>query len=177
MAQLTTDQLRAEFIGELVGPGDPQYDVLRRVHNGAVDRRPALIARCTGPGDVIAAVNHARDHGLEIAVYGGGHGVRGHAVCDDGMVIDLRPMKRIDIDPPRQRARVQAGATWREFDAAAQAHGLAITGGRVSSTGVAGFTLGSGSGWLERKLGLAADSLLSAEIILADGSLVTASER
>jgi FAD/FMN-containing dehydrogenase len=177
MGQLATDRLQTEFSGELVRPDDPQYDALRRVFNGAVDRHPALIARCTGRRDVIAAVNHARDHGLEIAVYGGGHGVRGHAVCDGGLVIDLRPMKRIRIEAARRRAQVQAGATWGEFDAAAQAHGLAITGGRVSSTGVSGFTLGSGSGWLERKLGLAADSLISAELILADGSLVTVSER
>ncbi len=177
MAQLTSNRLRAEFAGELVEPGDPRYDDLRRVFNGAVDRRPALIARCTGRRDVIAAVNHARANGLEIAVHGGGHGVRGHATCDDGVMIDLRPMRRIDVDPWRRRARVQAGATWRDFDAAAQAHALAVTGGRVSSTGVSGFTLGSGSGWLERKLGLAADSLICAEVILADGSLVTVSER
>jgi FAD/FMN-containing dehydrogenase len=177
MAQLATDRLQTEFSGELIRPDDPQYDALRQVFNAAVDRHPALIARCTGRRDVIAAVNHAREHGLEIAVYGGGHGVRGHAVCDDGMVIDLRPMKRIRIDAARRRAQVQAGATWRDFDSAAQAHGLAITGGRVSTTGVSGFTLGSGSGWLERKLGLAADSLISAEVILADGSLATVSER
>jgi FAD/FMN-containing dehydrogenase len=176
MAQLTTDWLRAEFVGELVRPGDPRYDALRRVFNGAIDRRPALIARCAGAQDVIAAVEHARDHGLDVAVHGGGHGVRGHAVCDDGVMIDLRPMNQIEIDTGRRRARVQAGVTWRELDAATQANGLALTGGRVSSTGVAGFTLGSGSGWLERKLGLAADSLLSAQVVLADGSLVTASE-
>ncbi len=126
---------------------------------------------------MIAAVDHARDHDLEIAVYRGGHGVRGHAVCDGGMVIDLRPMNRIGIDASRRRARVQAGATWLEFDAAAQAYGLAVTGGRVSSTGVSGFTLGSGSGWPERKLGLTADRLISAEMILADGPLVTVFER
>ena len=176
MAQVTSDRLQVDFAGELVRPGDPQYDALRRVFNGAVDRRPALIARCTGPGDVIAAVNHARDRGLEIAVHGGGHGVRGHAVCDGGVMVDLRPMNGIAIDAEHRRARVQAGVTWRELDAATQADGLAVTGGRVSSTGVAGFTLGSGSGWLERKLGLAADNLLSAEVVLADGSLVTASE-
>jgi len=158
MAQVTTDRLQAEFEGELVEPRDPQYDMLRRVFNGAVDRHPALIARCAGPEDVIAAVNHARDRGLEIAVHGGGHGVRGHATCDDGVMIDLRPMKDIEIDSARRRARVQAGVTWRELDEATQAEGLAVTGGRVSSTGVAGFTLGSGSGWLERKLGLAADN-------------------
>jgi FAD/FMN-containing dehydrogenase len=177
MAQVMTDRFRVEFGGELVQPGDPRYDMLRRVFNGAVDRHPALIARCTGPEDVIAAVDYARDHGLEIAVHGGGHGVRGHATCNAGVMIDLRPMKAVDIDAARRRVRVQGGLTWREFDAATQAEGLAVTGGRVSSTGVAGFTLGSGSGWLERKLGLAADNLLSAEVVLADGSLVNASER
>ena len=177
MAQVATDRLQAEFVGELVHPGDPYYDMLRRVYNGAVDRHPALIARCTGPDDVIAAVDHAREHGFEIAVHGGGHGVRGHATCDAGVMIDLRPMKAIEIDATRRRARVQAGVTWRELDAATQTEGLAVTGGRVSSTGVAGFTLGSGSGWLERKLGLAADNLLSADVVLADGSLVTVSER
>jgi FAD/FMN-containing dehydrogenase len=177
MMQLATDRLQGEFAGELVMPGDPAYDAQRRVFNGAVDRYPALIARCTGGRDVIAAVNHGRDHGLEIAVHGGGHGVRGHATCDDGLMIDLRPMTQIEIDAALRRARVQAGVTWRELDAATQRFGLAVTGGRVSSTGVAGFTLGSGSGWLERKLGVAADSMLSAQVVLADGSLVTASER
>jgi FAD/FMN-containing dehydrogenase len=177
MTQVMTDRLRADFVGELVEPGDTHYDTLRQVYNGAVDRYPALIARCTGTGDVVAAVNHARDHDLEIAVHGGGHGVRGHATCDDGMMIDLRPMKAVEIDVTGRRCRVQAGVTWRELDAATQGEGLAVTGGRVSSTGVAGFTLGSGSGWLERKLGLAADNLLSAEVVLADGSVVIASER
>lgn len=115
MAQVATGGLHGEFIGELIQPGDPQYDTLRQVFNGSVDRHPALIARCTRPEDVIAAVNYARDHGLEIAVHGGGHGVRGHATCDGGVMVDLRPMKGIEIDAARRRARVQAGVTWREL--------------------------------------------------------------
>lgn len=109
MAQLTTDRLRTEFVGALIQRGDPEYDALRRVYNGAVDRRPALIARCTGPGDVIAAVNHARERALDIAVHGGGHGVRGHAVCDDGLMVDLRPMNGIAIDARRRRPRCRPG--------------------------------------------------------------------
>jgi FAD/FMN-containing dehydrogenase len=175
MAQATIEGLQGEFAGELVSPGQPRYDSERQIFNGAIDQRPAVIARCAGPQDVIAAVDHGREQGLEIAVHGGGHGVRGHAVCDGGVMIDLRAMNAVEVDAQRRRARVQAGATWRDVDAATQAHGLAVTGGRVSSTGVAGLTLGSGSGWLERKLGLSADNLISAEVVLADGSLVTAS--
>lgn len=176
MTQVEVGRLQEEFAGELVQPGDPKYESLRRVFNGSIDRRPAVIARCTSASDVAAAVNHGRREELPIAVHGGGHGVAGHAVCDDGVMVDLRPMKAIEIDPERWRARAQAGLTWGEFDTATQASGLAVTGGRMSTTGIAGFTLGSGSGWLERKLGLAADNLISAEVVLADGSLVRASE-
>jgi len=168
--------LMDSLAGDVVRPGDADYDSLRAVFNGMIDRRPAAIARCTGVGDVVSAVEYAGEHGLPLAVYGGGHGVTGHAVCDDGLVIDLRPMKDVQIDETGAVARAEAGLTWGELDATTQAHGLAVTGGRVSTTGVAGLTLGSGSGWLERKLGLTADNLLSAEVVLADGSLVTASE-
>ncbi len=176
MTGTAIDRLQDEFTGELVPPSDPEYDSLRRVFNGMIDRRPAVVARCGRPADVSVAVNHARDHGMPISVHGGGHGVSGHAVCDEGVMIDLRPMKKIDIDADRRIARAQGGLTWGDFDAATQEHGLAVTGGRMSTTGVAGFTLGSGSGWLERKLGLAADNLVSAQVVLADGSVVTASE-
>jgi len=176
MTGVAVDRLKVSFAGEVVRPDDAEYDALRAVFNGMIDRRPAAIARCAGVGDVVTAVNHARERGLPIAVYGGGHGVTGHAVCDDGLVVDLRPMKDIQIDQDSAAARVGPGLTWGELDAATQAYGLAVTGGRVSSTGVAGLTLGSGSGWLERKLGLTADNLLSAEVVLADGSLLTASE-
>jgi len=177
MTGVMTDRLKEEFAGELIRPSDAEYDSLRRIYNGMIDRRPAVIWRCTSAADVIAAVNYGRGNGMDIAVHGGGHGVSGHAVCDHGLMIDLRPMKGIEIDIERRRACVQSGLTWAEFDAATQRHGLAVTGGRLSTTGIAGLTLGSGSGWLERKLGVTADSLLSVEVVLADGSLVTASER
>jgi FAD/FMN-containing dehydrogenase len=176
MTGVAVDRLKEEFVGELAAPGDQEYDSLRRVFNGMIDRRPAVIARSTSTADVVAAVNYGREHGLPIAVHGGGHGVAGHAVCDGGVMIDLRPMQAIEIDPRRRTARAQAGLRWREFDAATQEHGLAVTGGRMSTTGIAGFTLGSGSGWLERKFGLSADNLLSAEVVLANGDVVNASE-
>lgn len=177
MDQRIARELEETFRGDLVGPNEADYDSLRRVFNGMIDRRPALIARPSGPADVIAAVGHAREHGLEISVHGGGHGVAGHAVTEGGLMVDLRAMKGVKIDPERRIVHAQAGLTWGELDQETQAFGLAVTGGRMSTTGVAGFTLGSGSGWLERKLGLAADNLISADVVLADGRLVTASER
>src|SRR5436190_6150879 len=170
------EELAGNFGGELLQSHDAGYDLARAIFNGMIDRRPAVIARCTGVADVIAAVNFARDNDLVIAVKGGGHGVPGYSVCDDGVMIDLAPMKGIWIDPERKVARAQAGLTWGEFDRETQQFGLAVTGGRVPSTGVSGLTLGSGAGWIERKLGLTADSLLSADVVLADGSFVTASE-
>jgi FAD/FMN-containing dehydrogenase len=164
------------FGGEVVRPGDARYDELRKVFNGMIDRRPALIARCRDVADVQAAVNHACANDLAIAVYGGGHGVTGHAVCDDGIVIDLRDLDHVVVDPAARTARVGGGANWGTVDAATQAHGLAVTGGRHPTTGVAGLALGSGSGWLERKFGLTCDSLLSCEVVLASGEVVTASE-
>ncbi|MFC5994824.1 FAD-binding oxidoreductase [Pseudonocardia hispaniensis] len=158
-----------------VHPGDPDYDELRTVFSSMVDKRPAVIARCSTPQDVASALNHGRDRGLEIAVRAGGHSAAGMSLCDGGLVIDVRPMKQIVIDPERRTARVGAGCTWSEVDRAGQAHGLATTGGRVSSTGVAGLTLGGGSGWLERQHGLACDNLIAVELVCADGSLVTAS--
>jgi FAD/FMN-containing dehydrogenase len=163
------------FAGELLAPGDPGYDDARALHNAAVDRRPALIARCAGPHDVTAALRHARRLGLAVTVRGGGHAAGGFALADGALAIDLSAMRAVSVDPVRRTARVQGGATWRELDAAAQAHGLAVTGARMPSVGVAGFTLGSGSGWLERKLGLAADSLRSARLVTAGGDVVTAS--
>ncbi len=177
MQQTSIEERKQTLAGEVVRPGAPGYDELRRVFNGMIDRRPELIVRCRGVAEVVAAVEHARERGLPVSVHGGGHGVSGHAVCDGGVMIDLRPMKGVEVDPEGRLVRAQAGLTWGELDAATQQHGLAVTGGRMSTTGVAGFTLGSGSGWLERKLGLAADNLVSAEVVLADGSVVTASER
>jgi FAD/FMN-containing dehydrogenase len=167
---------REGFAGEIVTPGDPGYDELRSGFNGMFDRRPALIARCGSSADVAAAVGFAREQGLPVSVYGGGHGVTGKAVCDDGVMIDLRPLKSIEIDPEARTCRVGAGLTWGELDAATQEHGLAVTGGRHPTTGVGGLTLGAGSGWIERKCGYTVDNLLGAEIVTADGQVLTTSE-
>ena len=166
----------AGFGGEVVDRGHPRYDELRAVFNGMIDRRPALIARCGDAADVSAAVRFARDRDLPVSVYGGGHNVTGNAVCDDGVTIDLRPMKGIEVDPEARTCRAEAGLTWGELDAATQEHGLAVTGGRVSTTGLGGLALGGGSGWIERACGYTVDNLLSVEIVTADGEIVTASE-
>jgi FAD/FMN-containing dehydrogenase len=168
-------QLKSRFRGELIFPNDQQYDTARAVFNATIDRRPALIARCASPDDVILAVNFAREENLLVAVRGTGHNVAGFAVCDDGLVIDLSPMKAITVDPQARTVRAQGGCNWGEVNDALQPHGLAATGGFVSVTGVSGLTLGGGLGWLVRKHGLALDNLLSAELVLADGRLVTAS--
>jgi len=169
-------ELSAGFGGQLVQPGDPDYDQARAVFNGMIDRRPALIARCAGDADVVAAVKFARAQELLVAVRAGGHSVPGYGVCDDGIVIDVAPMKGIWVDASAGVARAQSGLTWGEFDRETQVHGLATTGGRRTSTGVAGQTLGSGSGWLERKLGLTCDNLLAAKLVTADGEVVRADE-
>jgi FAD/FMN-containing dehydrogenase len=165
----------ARFTGTLIGPDDDGYDAARKVQNEMIDRRPALIAVCHSIPDVAAALAYARAEGLEVAVRAGGHAAPGFGTTDDGLLIDLSPLKGIHVDPVRRIAWVQPGVLWGELDAATQEHGLAVTGGRVSSTGVAGFTLGSGSGWLERKMGLAADNLRAARVLTADGTFVTAS--
>src|SRR5256714_10534979 len=172
----TIPVIRGRFTGELLEPGDDGYNEARTVFNAMIDRRPRLIVRCSGAADVVAGVLLARETGLPLAVRGGGHGVNGHAVCDDGIMLDLSPLKRIDVDPEARVARAQAGVNWGEFDAATQAHGLATTGGRVTTTGIAGLTLGAGSGWLERMFGYTAHNLLAAEIVTADGRLLRASE-
>jgi FAD/FMN-containing dehydrogenase len=174
--QAVLERFRPEFSGEVVCPGDPGYDDTRTLFNAMVDKHPALIARCRSAADVAAAVNLAREEGLELAVRSGGHSVAGMSSTHRGLVIDLRPMNDVVIDPTLRVARVGAGATWGDFDAAAQEFGLATTGGRVSTTGVSGLTLGGGSGWLERKHGLACDSLVRAEVVTADARVVTASE-
>ena len=177
IASSTVQQLRSRFRGELLTPSDSGYDTARKVFNGAIDRRPALIARCSGPDDVIQAVNFAREENLLVSVRGTGHNVAGYAVCDDGLVIDLSPMKGIEVDAAGRTVRVEGGCTWGEVNDALQPHGLAATGGFVSVTGVSGLTLGGGLGWLVRKHGLALDNLLSARVVLADGRVVTASAR
>ncbi|MDB5539683.1 MAG: linked oxidase-like protein [Devosia sp.] len=164
------------FMGTLMHPDHAGYDDARRVYNGMIDRKPALIARCNSADDVVLAVGLARRLDLPLSVYGGGHAVTGTAVCDDGICVDLRGMKSIDIDPVAQTCRVEAGANWGEFDAATAAHGLVMTGGRNPGTGVAGLTVGSGSGWLERKFGYVCDNLIKAEVVVADGRKVIASE-
>jgi FAD/FMN-containing dehydrogenase len=167
----------ATFEGELVRPGDEAYDEARRVWNGAIDRRPALIARCTSAADVAAALRHARERDLPVAVRGGGHGVAGLSVCDDGVVIDLSPMKRIVVDPEAGTARAGGGVLWGELDAATQAHGLATVGGIVTHTGIAGLTLGGGIGWLMRRYGATVDNLLGAEMVTVEGEVVRAGEQ
>ena len=169
-------ELAPDFRGELLRPGDGGYDAARRVWNGMIDRRPGLIARCTGVGDVQAAIRVAREQRLLVAVRGGGHNVAGNAVCDDGLVIDLSPLKGIFVDPSSRTARVQGGVTLGELDRETQRFGLATTGGLISTTGVAGLTLGGGLGWLARKFGTACDNLLSAQVVTPAGEIVTASE-
>ena len=174
--QASIVDLSARFLGVLLRPDQSGYDEVRRVHNGMIDRRPALIAGCVGNADIVDAVNFARTHGLELAVRGGGHNVAGRAVCDDGLMLDMSLMKGIHVDPVRRTARAQGGVTWREFNRETQAHGLATTGGVISTTGIAGLTLGGGLGWLMAKHGLAMDNLVSAEVVTASGDIVRASK-
>lgn len=169
-------ELRGRFRGELLRGGDPGYDAARSVWNGMIDHRPALIARCTGTADVVAAVNFGRERGMRISVRSGGHGVGGQSVADGGLMIDLSRMRAVLVDPEAQIARVQGGALFGDLDHETQAHGLAVTGGHVSHTGIGGFATGGGVGWLARKYGLTSDNLLSAEVVTADGRIVTASE-
>ena len=172
----TADVLRDGFSGDVLRPAQSGYEEARRGFNKMIDRRPALIARCTSTADVAAAVSAAREHGLVVAVRGGGHSFSGLSTCDDGMVIDLRGLKSITVDPQSRTARAGGGVLWGEFDAATQAHGLHIPGGRVTTTGLGSFTTGGGYGWTSSKYGLACDNLISAEVVLADGSVVRASE-
>ena len=169
-------ELRQACRGELVVRGDPGYDEVRQVWNGSIDRRPAAILRCAGVADVQAGVRYAAEHGLLLAVRAGGHNIAGLGTCDDGLVLDLRPMQGVRVEPAGRRARTQTGVVWGTFDHETQAFGLATTGGVMSTTGVAGFTLGGGIGWLMRRHGAACDNLVSADLVTADGRLVTASE-
>ncbi len=161
---------------QVLRPDDAGYDDARRIHNGLIDKRPSLIARCRTSTDVAAAVARGRKEALEISVRGGGHNVAGKAVTEGGLMIDLSPMKEIEVDPQARTAHARPGLTWDEFNIATATHGLATTGGVVSSTGIAGLTLGGGYGWLQGKYGLTVDNLLAAEVVTADGDVLRASE-
>lgn len=175
---VSSDRLREladRFHGDIIRPGSDAYDVARKVWNGTIDRQPACIARCKSVADVQAALRFARENDLAVAVRGGGHNAAGLAVCDGGLVIDLGGMRDVVVDPKRRIAQAGGGATWGDFDRATAAHGLATTGGAVSTTGIAGLTLGGGLGWLMRSYGMACDNLVGAEVVTADGQVVRAS--
>jgi FAD/FMN-containing dehydrogenase len=173
--EAAVEDLAAGLRGPLLRPDDGNYDEARKVWNGMIDRRPALIARCAGVADVIAAVRFARTHGVLVSVKGGGHNITGNAVCEGGLMIDLSPMKSVRVDLAKRTARAEGGLTWGEFNRETQAFGLATTGGVVSTTGIAGLTLGGGLGWLMGRHGLSCDNLLSADIVTAGGEFLTAS--
>jgi FAD/FMN-containing dehydrogenase len=170
------DTFAKHFTGPIILPTDPTYDDIRRVHNGLIDKRPKLIARCRGTADIVDSIKLARDRGLEVAVRGGGHNVAGRSTIDDGLLIDLSMMTGIHVDPNAQIAHAQGGLTWNLFNRETQLHGLATTGGVVSTTGIGGLTLGGGVGWLMGKHALALDNLISVDVVGATGEIMTASE-
>jgi FAD/FMN-containing dehydrogenase len=176
LEEATVEEFAVSFRGELIRPEDVGYDEARKVYNRLIDKRPALIVRPTGSADVIDAVNLARENSLPLAVRCGGHSVAGKGVVDDGVLIDLSSLKGVRVDPASRRARANAGALWGEFDRETQLFGLATPGGRVTTTGVGGFTLGGGYGWPSPKWGLTCDNLTSVDVVTADGRLLTASE-
>lgn len=175
MALMDIGKLQPHFLGEIITPGHGGYDAARQIWNGMIDRRPAAIARCTGPADVAAAVRFAAENDLYPAIRAGGHNVAGLAMLDGGLVIDVTPMKGISVDRKAMTATAQTGHTWGTFDRETQMHGLATTGGLISTTGIAGLTLGGGIGWLMGRCGLVCDNTFSYDVVTADGSLVTAS--
>ncbi|HEY5626254.1 MAG TPA: FAD-binding oxidoreductase, partial [Dehalococcoidia bacterium] len=172
----SVEQLSESLRGQVIQPGDPDYEEARRVYNGMIDRRPRLVARCTDAADVISAVSFARENELGLAIRGGGHNVAGFGTVDDGVVIDLAAMRSVRVDPSNRTVRVDGGCVWGDVDHAAHAFGLAVPAGILSTTGVAGLTLGGGTGYLTRKYGLTLDNLISADVVTADGGLVIASE-
>jgi FAD/FMN-containing dehydrogenase len=176
LGEATLGELAQGLRGELIRPGDPDYDEARSIWNGAHDRKPALVIRCRGVADVLKAVEFARSEGLPLAVRGGGHSIPGFSTVDDGLVLDLSEMNAVRVDPDRRTIVAQAGCLWSDVDAEAQAFGLAVTGGLVSTTGIAGFTLGGGIGWLVRRCGLTCDNLVAADIVTADGQYLHVSE-
>jgi FAD/FMN-containing dehydrogenase len=177
LTEETTASLRSDMRGELIEPSDARYNEARKVYNGMIDRRPHIIARCMDVADVIAAVNFGREHKLLIAIRGGGHNGGGLGVCDDGLVIDLAHMNYVRVDPKRRSVLVGGGALWGAVDHATHAFGLAVPSGVVSTTGVGGLTLGGGLGHLTRQCGLTIDNLVAVDIVLADGSFVTANSK
>ncbi len=177
MSANTIDELREKVRGPIIGPQDDGYDQARAVHNAMIDRRPAVVVRAANAGDVMSAVNFAREAGVDLAVRGGGHSVPGFGTCDDGVVIDLSGMRGVRVDPGARTARAEGGATWGDFNAATGAFGLATTGGIISTTGVAGLTLGGGIGYLSRGHGLSLDNLISVDVVTADGRFLIASDR
>src|SRR4051812_44279079 len=170
------DDLAGRVAGPVLRPGDDGYDAARRVHNGLVDRKPAVIVRCRSAADVAAGVRFARAAGLDVCVRGGGHNVAGRAVVDDAVMIDLAEMKGTEVDTDALTVRAEGGLTWSELNGAAAEHGLAVTGGAISATGIAGLTLGGGLGWLMAKYGLATDNVLAVELVNADGEVLEVTE-
>src|SRR5881296_2034011 len=177
MATLTVDKLREQVRGEVIGEGDDAYDLARRVYNAMIDKHPSVVVRPANAGDVVAAVNFAREGRLDLSIRGGSHSVPGFGTNDGGVVIDLSRMRGVRVDPAAKTARAEGGATWGDFNSATHAFGLATTGGIISTTGVAGLTLGGGIGYLSRGLGLSSDNLISADVVTADGSFVTANAK
>ena len=168
--------LRKEFGGSIVGQTDAGYDEHRAVWNAMIDKRPAVIARCATADDVVAAVRFGRDNDIPVAVRGGGHSAAGKGTCDDGIVVDLSQMNSVEVDAAKRTVRAGGGTTWGQYDAATQAEGLATPGGVISTTGIAGLTLGGGFGWLTRRFGLSCDNLISADVVTADGRQLVCSE-
>src|SRR5919198_85960 len=177
MATATPADLRDRIRGETITGEDPGYDEARRVYNAMIDRRPNVVVRPADADDVVTAVNYARESELPVAIRGGGHSVPGFGTGDDAVVLDLVGMQRVDVDPEQRTARAEGGTTWGVFNDATHEHGLATTGGIISTTGIGGLTLGGGIGYLARGFGLSSDNLVSAEVVLADGRFVTASDR
>jgi FAD/FMN-containing dehydrogenase len=175
LQEAAISEFKAGLGGDLILPGDADYDAARKVWNGMINKQPALIVRCAGVSDVINSVNFARNNNLLVSVRGGSHSAAGNATCDGGIVIDLSRMKGIWVDPVKQTVRAQGGALWKDLDRETQAFGLATPGGTVNDTGIAGLTLGGGLGWLTGKYGLSCDNLVSADVVTADGRFLTAS--
>ncbi|UFH54321.1 FAD-binding oxidoreductase [Spirosoma sp. KNUC1025] len=177
METIVASDLQSRLQGPLITPEHPEYHTARKVYNGMIDKHPALIARCSSVDDVVTMINYARENALLVAIKGGGHNGAGLGVCDDGLVIDLSGMKRIEVDPDKRTVWVEGGCLLRELDAATHAYGLVVPTGINGTTGVAGLTLGGGLGYLTRHCGLTIDNLLEANMVLADGRVVKASAR